>query len=37
LLYRGLISGAAEAAGSLQLTEADRGLKRAANEMRRAG
>ena len=37
LLYRGLISGAAEAAGALQLTEADRGLKRAAHEMRRAG
>ena len=34
LLYRGLVS---EAAGSLQLTEPDRGLKRAANEMRRAG
>jgi hypothetical protein len=32
-----LISGAAEAAGALQLTEADRGLKRAAHEMRRAG
>jgi aquaporin Z len=37
LLYRGLISGAAEAAGSLQLTESDRGLERAAHEMRRAG
>jgi glycerol uptake facilitator-like aquaporin len=37
LLYRGLISGAAVAAGSLQLTEPDRGLKRAAHEMKRAG
>jgi len=36
-LYRGLISGAAEAAGSLQLTEPDRGLTRAAQEMRRVG
>jgi aquaporin Z len=37
LLYRGLISGGAEAAGSLQLTAPDRGLKGAAHEMRRAG
>src|SRR5260370_35557709 len=37
LLYRGLISGAAETARALPLTEADRGLKRAAHEMRRAG
>jgi hypothetical protein len=37
LLDRGLISGAAEAAGSLQPTEAERGLKRTAHEMRRAG
>ena len=35
--YISLADLAAEAAGSLQLTEADRGLKRAANEMRRAG
>ena len=37
LLTRGLISGAAEAAGSLQLTESDSGLKGLAQEMRRAG
>jgi hypothetical protein len=37
LLYRGLISGAAEAAGALQLTEPDSGLKLAAQQMRRAG